>query len=693
MLSRSHLPWSQWTFLLAATFLFACTNGDPDSLQKEIEVAIPSNQIMDLTIGHADVNLSSYTYGTETCGVTACYTITGSRKPSVSHYIVGTPSGCDENIALVTLNGNPVTNRPSDLSQRRCDSIHGIKFDKSLDDGETDEVCITYDKQFPLGEVEIQVKAGRLCETGLVAGPVCDGSEKCDDLDNDCDGEVDEDFNVGEQCENGQLGVCAREGTLVCSEDGTESVCNAPYVEPGTELCGSRVDEDCDGQTDEGFDVGNTCDNGQSGVCARDGEKVCSDDGLSTVCNAPYVEPGTELCGTDLDEDCDGVSDEGFDDGDLCNNGQLGVCTRDGVKVCTEDGLSTECNAPYVDPGQELCGSGLDEDCDGSTDEGFNNGESCSNDQLGVCARDGELVCTQDGLGTECNAPFVEAGQELCGTNLDEDCDGAVDEGFDVGTLCDNGQLGTCSRDGTKVCTESGLGTECSAPQVEAGTELCGTGLDEDCDGAVDEGFNEGDPCSAGIGACQGNGEFVCTLSGLTTECNAVPGEPVEELCNGVDDNCNGESDEGLGGSETELGGADPVQIASGEVTLVSYTLDPNANTTTVCYDITSLEPPEVSHFIEGTVETCDDALLLVTLDGQEAQLSPGDYSQGGCADIHGLKVDQGISTNEVRRLCLTYDGLRAQGVVQFQIKAGQLCETGNVYGATCEYTEICPAL
>ncbi|MEZ4436728.1 MAG: hypothetical protein R3F65_30380, partial [bacterium] len=51
-----------------------------------------------------------------------------------------------------------------------------------------------------------------------------------------------------------------------------------------------------------------------------------------------------------------------------------------------------------------------------------------------------------------------------------------------------------------------------------------------------------GAPCTAGVGACQAVGTVVCTPRGPA--CDAVPGQPVAELCDGIDNNCNGAIDD-----------------------------------------------------------------------------------------------------------------------------------------------------
>ncbi len=115
---------------------------------------------------------------------------------------------------------------------------------------------------------------------------------------------------------------------------------------------------------------------------------------------------------------------------------------------------------------------------------------------------------------------------ELC-NGLDDDCDGKIDEDFpDKGAACDNGALGVCKRPGTRVCAANGDGTVCSVATRDCSvagscadlgqtTEIC-NGLDDDCDGKIDEGLT-------------------CTTC-----------VPTAEICDGIDNDCDGKIDEGL---------------------------------------------------------------------------------------------------------------------------------------------------
>ena len=69
-------------------------------------------------------------------------------------------------------------------------------------------------------------------------------------------------------------------------------------------------------------------------------------------------------------------------------------------------------------------------------------------------------------------------------------------------------------------------------PDVNPGaTELC-NGIDDNCSGTIDDGFNVGDPCTVGTGVCENPGTVVCTPDGTGSICDAEPGTPTEDSGN-----------------------------------------------------------------------------------------------------------------------------------------------------------------
>jgi len=81
----------------------------------------------------------------------------------------------------------------------------------------------------------------------------------------------------------------------------------------------------------------------------------------------PLINPNAnEIC-NEIDDNCNSNIDEGFDKGDICTIG-IGECLVEGFKICSQDGLGTICDASPKDPSNEVCDN-LDNDCDGEIDE------------------------------------------------------------------------------------------------------------------------------------------------------------------------------------------------------------------------------------------------------------------------------------------------------------------------------------
>ncbi len=224
--------------------------------------------------------------------------------------------------------------------------------------------------------------------------------------------------------------------------------------------------------------------------------------------------------------------------GAACTLGE-GLCAVEGSFACSESREAIVCEAGVVEAGVELCGTGQDEDCDGVVDEGFRLlGAPCLVG-LGACAARGAHVCAEGGLETACSAEAGRPVEERCGDGRDDDCDGIVDEGFeDLGEPCEVG-VGACENRSVLICAPDRLGMVCPVEALPSGEERCGDGRDDDCDGIVDEGFEDlGEPCGVGAGACASEGVLVCDLAGEALTCGAevdpaceIAAKPVKEGC------------------------------------------------------------------------------------------------------------------------------------------------------------------
>ena len=248
------------------------------------------------------------------------------------------------------------------------------------------------------------------------------------------------------------------------------------------------------------------------GACAV-GERQCV--GGVLLCSGPG--PDEESC-DGVDNDCDGDEDEDDPEGGgVCNSGAPGVCAQ-GTVHCVGAGL--RCLQDLQPADAETC-DGLDNDCDGDTDEQVAEvGAECDTGQPGVCSG-GLMACELGELRCErISAP----DDDLC-NGLDDDCDGDVDEDDpDVGQGCDTGLEGTCA-DGFQECVLGEL--LCVADNVP-GAEICDGEADEDCDGLVDEDCNG---CPDGTSVPDG---WVCVPR--TPAQGFVMGAPVGEPDRGPDE-------------------------------------------------------------------------------------------------------------------------------------------------------------
>ncbi|MEL6344931.1 MAG: putative metal-binding motif-containing protein, partial [Myxococcota bacterium] len=464
-------------------------------------------------------------------------------------------------------------------------------------------------------------------------------AEVCDGIDNDCDGEIDEGVTstfYDDQDGDGYgdpsrpLEACAQpDGSAVTDTDCDDG---EPAAFPGNaEVC-DTVDNDCDGTIDEGVTTDFYADKDTDGygdpddvlaACALPGGYVVDD----TDCDdaEPVAFPGNpEVCDT-VDNDCDGTVDEG-------------VTTT-----------------YYVD---------VDADGFGKSDETT---EACAL-PTGYAARPGDCA---DALA-QINPDAVE----IC-NDIDDDCDTLVDDADDSRDPAFGGATFYADADADTFGDPSTARDTCLAPAgyvsdntdcddtlaaVNPDAEEVCNDIDDDCDALIDDddrslnaatgstfyadtdgdGFGDGGVVTA---ACEVPDGYVADNTDCDDE-DEDANPDADEYCDGHDDNCDGEVDEDAAlDAELWFRDVDVDGFGDGmDETVACYQPSGYVADDTDCDDDAFTTNPGALEYCDGHDDDCDgdidenDAVDAETwyLDSDEDGYGDPDRTLRSCAQPSG---------------------------------------------------------
>jgi len=397
-----------------------------------------------------------------------------------------------------------------------------------------------------------------------------------DDVDNDCDGNVDQD---DEDCDYVDVDGDGCSASVDCDD-------RDDMIMPGaTEICGDGIDQDCDGQDE----VCQTDDDGD-GYTETQGD--CDD-------TKSWINPGQDEVCNGADDNCDGVIDidavnaptwyyDNDDDGYGNPNDSWDACSQPCKYVANADDCNDWENLAWT--GRDEDCDGIDNDCDSVIDEdpvdgttfyadvdddgagdplsttsqcslptGYTaNSDDCDDTDASLNVLDVDLDgwTTCDGDCNDGDDTIRPGWPETC-DGVDEDCDGQVDESPTDGTTfyvdSDGDGFGSTSSSTVACSAPSGYvtdNTDCADAddtifprphEMWIGEDVnCTDDVDNDCDGSIDEldwdcGNDDGD--FAGIDI-DGNGQLddpIYNAVDAFRPYDADSNSTLESVCNKAD--------------------------------------------------------------------------------------------------------------------------------------------------------------
>jgi hypothetical protein len=432
-------------------------------------------------------------------------------------------------------------------------------------------------------------------------------SEVCDNIDNDCNGMIDDALPLityyadadGDGYGNPMATVVTCSATAPAGHvtDNTDCDDNNPDIHPGVAETCDNVDNDCNGQIDDalplttyyadadGDGYGNPAVSVTTCATAAPAGHVTN----NTDCDDtnPDIHPGvTETC-DNVDNDCNGMVDDALPvftyyadaDGDGYGNPAVSVTT---CAVAAPVGhvtnkLDCDDTNPDIHPGVTETCDNVDNDCNGQIDDALPiftyyadaDGDGYGNPAVHVstCSTTVPMGHVTNNLDCNDSNPNVHPGVTETCDNVDNDCNGQIDDGLAVFTYYidhdgdgfGNGFITLSSCLTTPPTGYVTNNTDCNDldPGMNPGAaELC-DGVDNNCNGLVDDGIPTftyyvdsdgdgfGDPAKPTLVTCMNSAPS--GYASNNKDCNdnnaAINPDAVEVL-DSIDNDCNGKIDD-----------------------------------------------------------------------------------------------------------------------------------------------------
>ncbi len=310
-----------------------------------------------------------------------------------------------------------------------------------------------------------------------------------------------------------------------------------------------------------------------SGLFDNDGDGWTVGDG---DCNDedPEVHPAAEEICDGVDNDCDGDTDGGLTLSAWLDEDNDGYGAQASVEICeltegyADNDEDCDDSDPAVNPqADEVC-NGIDDNCDGETDESGDepwyedsDGDGYGNPNVSADTCDPDSAWVQDDSDCDDEDPEIHPGVEDICNLQDDDCDGKIDEDSEFTWYMDNDGDGWGSDVTVDECSQpSGTSDQtgdCDDGDAEIhpeAVEIC-DGEDNDCNGDTDtdavdaqvwyldsdgDGFGDQDNSTT---SCEAPSDYVAEGGDCADDDESInPG--AEEWCDGIDTDCNGTLDD-----------------------------------------------------------------------------------------------------------------------------------------------------